>query len=80
MVKYEIRSYYENRVGGIGHLDKECSVPVSETTEELAAQYQQLLEGCGYRRHETSTQVFYDKRTDARHCEEVIFYKEGSKQ
>lgn len=72
---YEVRSLYQNRINSIPLLDEECSVAKTEITDDKAAQYMNLLESMGYKRHENTSSVFYTKRSDDRHSEEVIFYK-----
>ena len=74
-MKFEIRRYYSRGYNYCAILDKEISVPCREITEEEAKQYMGFLESAGLRRHETKTQIFFDKKVDSAHSEEYIFYK-----
>ena len=74
-MKYEYRAYYQNTRTGIAHIDEENSIPAREFTESDAAMFMKLCEEMGCARHETPTQIFYDKRMDCTHSVEHIFYK-----
>ena len=77
MVKFEVRTYYSRGFGYSSILDKECSVPVREITEEQEAAFKKFLEAMGCRRHETETQVFFEMVEDSNRSTEYIFYKEA---
>lgn len=72
---FEVRAYWIRNDWSAGVLDKKCSEGPHEITEEAAAMYMNLIEANGGKRHETATQIFYDKRVDSNTVIEYIFYK-----
>lgn len=74
-MKFEVRALYKNSMNGVAHVDRECSVPCRDITEEEAKRFMNLLEDMGVKRRETATQIFYTIVSDCRHCTEHIFYK-----
>ena len=72
---YEIERWYKTTMYTIAKRDEEISVPKTEIPDEQAAAYMALLEKAGYKRHEARTHIWYEKQTDCRHGEEIIFYK-----
>lgn len=74
-MKMEIRTYYQNTLNSIAHLDKECSVLPHEVSEIDIKAYIEYFETLGYKRHENSKTFWYEGIVDARHSTEYIFYK-----
>lgn len=74
-MKFEERWLYRNSMNSITHVDRECSQPRREITEEEATRHMKFLEMLGAKRHETATQIFYTTVQDCRHSIEYIFYK-----
>lgn len=75
MMYYECRAMYSNSPNGVYHIDEECSTKKRPISNEDAETYMKMLETMGCKRHENSTQIFYDQTIDARHGTEYIFYK-----
>lgn len=74
-MKLEIVVSYSRGAGYVYKRDEECCVPAHDITDEEAKKYMELLPLIGCRRHETKTQIFYDKHVDSNHVEEYIFWK-----
>lgn len=74
MIKFEA-TVSHTKFGGYFEKDVEASVPARMITEEEAEKYQKLLVDMGFKRHENSKQVFYDKMVDSNTCSEYIFWK-----
>ena len=69
-MKVETRKYWKSIYV------KQDSTPVHEIPDEEVEQYFNLLVNClGYKRHETDTQIFFDRRLNCNESEEIIFYK-----
>ena len=75
MMIFESRALYSNSSNGLYKLDEECSTKKHPISDEEAETYMTMLEAMGCKRHENSTQIFYDQTIDCRHGTEYIFYK-----
>lgn len=71
----ETRRYFKWSRTGSGVLDKAGSIPKREVPDKMANEMMKLLAYADYKRHETPTQIFFDKVWNCHESEEVIFYK-----
>lgn len=73
----ETRAWYTRGAGYNAMEDKDISIPKHEIPDEMAIKFMTILEQrFGLKRHENSTQIWYDvKGIDNHHWAEEIFYK-----